>query len=97
MRVTVDVDNPSRLRVEYPMRVLKLLGGQVFIRKSASRGLHIKAHGLNIPFWASLVLRALLGDDRHRVLFDFQRTFKPKQLLFTVKDGKLAGRWYYVP
>lgn len=93
LRVTVDMDKPSRLKAETVMRILKLLGGWVFIRRSADHGLHIKSHGHRIPFWVSLLIRFVLGDDRRRVCFDITRCFKPKQLLFTAKDGKRAGMW----
>lgn len=76
--------------------ILKLTGGQVFVRRSANRKIHLKVHGLRIPFGVSLLLRYLLRDDKMRIKFDLQRLAKPKQLLFTVKDGKRTGEWVVV-
>ena len=96
MRATIDMDKPTRRKAMAVIAVLKLMGGQVFVRKSANRGIHLKAHGLRIPFGVSLLLRYLLGDDRMRIKFDICRTKKPKAILFTVKDGKRAGEWVVV-
>ncbi|MCD6317454.1 hypothetical protein J7M02_00100 [Candidatus Aerophobetes bacterium] len=34
--------------------------------------------------------RLLLNDDRKRVKFDWESKYKPKQILFNVKDGYRA-------
>ena len=96
MRLTLDYDNPSRRKVIAVIAVLKLTGKPVFVRRSANNNLHLKVHGLRIPFGVSLLLRYLLGDDRMRIKLDRQRLAKPKQILFTVKDGKRAGEWVVV-
>ena len=96
MRITIDMDRPSRMKAMAVIAVLKLIGGKVFVRRSANGKIHIKSHGHRIPFKLSLLLRYLLGDDRMRIKFDRQRLAKPKAILFTVKDGKRAGDWYVV-
>jgi len=97
MRVTIDMDKPSRMKAMAVIAMLKLTGGRVFVRRSAGGKIHLKVHGLRIPFGISLLLRYLLGDDRMRIRFDLRRQMKPKQILFTVKDGKRAGRWVPCP
>jgi hypothetical protein len=84
----------GKFRVTVAWLILKILSrNRQYVRKSANKGWHLKAHGLPISFKVSLFIRILLGDDRMRVKFDIRRQKKPKAILWTHKDGKSAGKW----
>lgn len=97
MRITIDIDGIgflSRMRVVIDWLALKAISrGAQYGRRSARRKFHLKAHYLSISFRTSLLLRLLLGDDKRRVRFDMRRTKKPKQILWSEKDHKLATKW----
>jgi hypothetical protein len=67
--------------------------GNQYGRKSADSGYHCKCHGLRISFKLSLLIRIFLQEDRRRCRFDMKRLKKPKQMLWTHKNGKPAGKW----
>lgn len=97
MRVTLDFDGIgfiSKFKTTVAWLVLKVISRNAqYGRKSASGNYHVKAHGLPISFRVSLFMRILLGDDRMRVKFDSRRLKKPKQILWSHKDRKPAGKW----
>lgn len=97
MRVTIDYDGVgflSKFKAVVGWLTLKAISrGNVYGRKSAYEGYHLKCHRLGISFRVSLLVRVLLLDDVHRILFDVQRLKKPKQCLWSIKDGKKAGDW----
>ena len=97
IRVTCDYDGNgfmSKFKTTVAWFVLKVLSrGQVYGRKSAGSGVHLKAHFLPISFKVSLLIRFFLLEDNQRSKFDMTRTKKPKQMLFTHKNGKPAGKW----
>jgi len=96
MRVTIDEDRTDFwgvFRLTVAWLVLRAMRGEVYVRQSAGGRWHMKAHGLKISYRTSLLLRCLLGDDRERVKKDVRRLEKPKQILWTEKDGKPAGKW----
>lgn len=99
MRITVDLDEPSALEVikaYYNLAYLARLTGaeKPQIRISASgRGVHIKAHGFRLSDEDIEVIRRWLGDDEARIYFDRRRLLKPKQVLFTEKNGRRACVW----
>lgn len=100
MRVTVDLDSPRGLKLIEAYYCLGYFsGGRVLIRRSAKRprGWHLKAHGLppSDTFYAEVRLR--YGDDKNRVRFDLTRKKKPKQILWTEKDGEKASKWRVEP
>jgi len=95
MRITIDIDGKGRkekLKLIMAFYNLKYLGGRVYVRKSASRGYHVKAHGFKIPFEKTIPLRLYLGDDENRVSLE-NKEKKPKNVLWTVKGGLEAGEW----
>jgi hypothetical protein len=96
MRLTLDFDDKGftgKFRVTVAWLTLKILSrNRQYVRKSANRGWHIKAHGLRY-FKLIILLRLLLGDDKMRVKFDLIRQCKPKQILWTHKDKKPSGKW----
>jgi hypothetical protein len=67
--------------------------GAQYGRKSADSGVHLKCHGLRISFKLSLIIRIFLLEDRKRSKFDMTRLKKPKQILWSSKNGKPAGKW----
>jgi hypothetical protein len=95
--VTLDYDGKgfvSKFKTTVAWLVLKVVSRrQVYGRKSVDCGVHLKCHGLRISFKLSLLIRILLCEDRLRSKFDMRRTKKPKQMLFTHKNGKPAGMW----
>ena len=97
MRVTVDIDGTgflSIMRVVIDWFALRAISrGAQYGRRSARGKFHLKCHFLQISFRTSLFLRVLLGDDRMRIRFDIRRMKKPKQILWSEKDHKLATRW----
>ena len=97
MRVTCDFDGDGfvcKFKTTVAWLVLKTISrGAVYVRKSADKGYHLKCHGLRISFKMSLLVRFLLLEDKQRSVFDLTRTKKPKQILWSCKNGKPAGRW----
>jgi len=97
MRVTCDFDGNGfvcKFKTTVAWLVLKTISrGAVYGRKSADKGYHLKCHGLRISFRMSLLVRFLLLEDKQRSVFDLTRTKKPKQILWTHKDKKPAGKW----
>ena len=84
----------SRFKTTAAWLVLKAISrGQQYARKSSDKGWHVKCHGLRISFKLSLLIRFLLLEDIKRSLFDVQRLKKPKQILWSHKDRKPAGKW----
>jgi len=97
LRVTCDYDGTgfvSKFKTTVAWLVLKAFSrGAQYGRKSADKGYHLKCHGLRISFKMSLLIRFLLLEDGHRSLFDLTRLKKPKQILWTHKEKKPAGKW----
>lgn len=97
MRLTIDLDNPTNLDIQkcyYNLQYITKLKPQ--IRLSASgNGVHIKVHGLKISKEDLEILRETLRDDKIRIKYDRERVAKPKQVLWTVKNGKKASDWTY--
>lgn len=97
MRVTCDYDGigfMSKFKTTVAWLVLKAISRKMqYGRKSVDSGYHVKCHFLRIPFWLSLLMRFFLLEDVHRSLFDLQRLKKPKQILWTHKERKPAGKW----
>ncbi len=95
MRITIDLDEPDNLEIQmcyYNLWFITKI--KPFIRLSASgRGVHLKVHGVREGELVVNDIRRMLGDDAIRVKFDEERLAKPKQVLWTKKDGKRAGEW----
>ena len=84
----------AKFKVALSWLILKAISRcQVYVRKSADKGYHLKCHGLRISFKMSLLVRFLLLEDKQRSVFDLTRTKKPKQILWSCKNGKKAGEW----
>lgn len=97
MRITCDYDGTgfwSKFKTTIAYLSLKALSrGMQYARKSADAGYHVKCHGLRISFRVSLLIRFFLMEDLRRTLFDLRMLKKPKQIAWTHKDRKPAGRW----
>ena len=97
MRISCDYDGTgfiSRFKTTVAWLTLKAISrNQVYGRKSADKGVHLKCHGLRISFKLSLFIRFLLLEDIKRTMFDMVKLKKPKAILWTHKDGKAAGKW----
>jgi len=87
MRVTVDLDYPSRLQVMKSYFNMKAFGEVEASRSAGGKGYHFVIYGLPISFKGSLRLRRCFGDDLARIGFDEKQTMKPKQVLYTRKEG----------
>lgn len=95
MRLTIDLDNPSNLSIQkcyYNLWNITKIQPQLRI-SSSKKGVHLKVHGLINNEELITSIRKTLGDDEVRVKFDTERIAKPKQVLWTVKDGKKSGEW----
>lgn len=95
MRITIDLDKPDNLRIQVCYYNLWYITNiKPFIRLSASgKGVHLKVHGIKDGEIIVNEIRKILGDDSVRVKFDEERIAKPRQVLWTVKNGKKAGVW----
>jgi len=90
MRVTVDLDSPSELKLLATYFNMKGLNGNINVRRSAGgEGYHLIVRGLPITFETSLLLRRLFGDDQVRISFDEEDSEKPKQVLYRKKGKKV--------
>lgn len=97
MRISLDYDGTgfiSKFKTTGAWLVLRIISrGAQYGRKSSDSGYHLKAHGLKLSFRLSLFMRILLLEDKKRSKFDMTRLKKPKQIMWTHKDGKAAGKW----
>jgi len=97
VRITLDYDGKGfvfKYKATVAWLALRAISrGMQYGRKSADEGCHIKCHFLKIPFKLSLLIRFFLHEDIRRSLFDMQRLKKPKQMMWTHKDKKPAGKW----
>lgn len=92
MRITLDLDEPSQLKLLKAYYNLRRFGN-VEIRRSASgRGYHMIVRGLQISYEDSLTIRAMLGECETRLRFDSEKNKKMKQILWSAKETK--GRRY---
>jgi len=96
MRVTVDIDEKSKKLARWVL--FNFIGIfslpqfsylKIFVPKiwKTRRGWHFSLNHLRLSFREACMYRLLLNDDRKRVKFDWESKYKPKQILFNVKDG----------
>lgn len=84
MRITLDLDYPSELRLLMAYFNLRHAFGQVELERSPTgAGYHLVARGADRE--AEQVFRLMLGDDPERVRFDGEAVMKPKRILFQAK------------
>lgn len=92
MRITMDLDFPSQLKLLSTYFNLRQFG-MVEVRVSASgMGYHMIVRGLNITYEDSLRIRAMLGECRTRLRFDSEENHKMKQILW---DQKVVNERVY--
>lgn len=102
MRLTLDIDGKdekTRLKVAEIMRALR----QQFERHdievyATKRGFHFIVYDTGLTFDQILELRNILGDDQNRIKLDRELFEKPKQVLFTEKNGhqRILIEWDWV-
>ena len=93
MRVTIDLDNPSQLKLLKTALTMNYYIGIDEIRISSSgEGYHLIKRGLPISFKDSLRIRAALGECPGRLYWDEMCDMKPKQILWMRKRGYKGGR-----
>lgn len=91
MRLTLDIDgndDKTRKKVDVLCRLLikKFDNHDMEIYKTR-RGYHLIVYDTGLTFKEVLKLRGLLGDDKNRIKLDEELIKKPKQVLFTEKNG----------
>lgn len=92
MRVTVDVDF-DKLKAVRAFYNLKYALGNCQIRSSSRRGWHLRSFGAK-DWKTVMTLRMLAGDDEARLKFDEVFVWKPKQVLWTSKEGRFSSEWH---
>jgi len=97
MRITVDLDEPTKLEIRQSWNRLRNYGdGDVFGRVSSSgMGCHLKVHGFDGDLEDTVLPRLWCGDDTRRAYYDMDWNLKPKQIMFGSKpaDNNHAGDW----
>lgn len=88
MRITLDLDEPSELKLLKAYYNLRQFGNVEVRRSSSGRGYHMIVRGLPISYDASLLIRAMLGECKTRLRFDSEKNMKPKQILWSAKTTK---------
>jgi hypothetical protein len=91
MRVTIDIDTKGKEAGEAFRKLSEITKGLIEIWETR-RGFHFIVRGLPISFEESLRIREECGDDPLRLRLDREMGDKPKQVLWTVKDGHVAKR-----
>ena len=93
---SIDIDSQDLFLALKTFYNCAYISDKVLIRKSANKGYHIKAfiYG-ELSRDKEKHLRELFGDDKNRILMDFnpQLDHKPHQVMWTWKNGKRAGKW----
>ena len=93
---SIDIDDKSLFLALKTFYNCAYIADKVLIRRSANKGFHIKAFVYKeLSREEEKHLREVFGDDKNRIAFDFNKNIhhKPRQILFTIKDGKRAGNW----
>ena len=86
MRIGLDLDKPSQLRLLMSYFNLKHLFGRVHVERSPTgKGYHLLVTGLPPDRELNYVIRCWLKDDPNRIRFDQETVHKPKEILFQVK------------
>lgn len=91
MRVTIDLDYDDPEYAKGLLERLRQMFGNAYIRKTR-RGYHLKSY-TSLGLDEALEVRKMLGDDPVRVRLDRMRLKKPKQILWTWKEGFKNGEW----
>jgi hypothetical protein len=86
MRVTVDIDAKGKEAKEAFIKLSEITKESPEIWET-QRGFHFIVRGLPISFEESLKIREECGDDPLRLRLDREMGDKPKQVLWSVKNG----------
>lgn len=90
MRITVDIDNKSKLSLWWV-----LFKGRILLGKTADnihktrKGWHVIWHSLPMTEEASFTYRKILGDDKNRIRLDHFSNKRLHQVLFTTKTVRI--------
>lgn len=91
MRLTLDIDgDDDRTRnkvIEIHRLLKKKFDKHDMELYKTRRGYHLIVYDTELSFSEVIRLRELLGDDKNRIKLDEELIKKPKQVLFTKKDG----------
>ena len=89
MRVTIDSDDePEWKRLAKYFNMRHICGvDEIRVSSGGGAGLHLIKRGLEISMQQSLDIRALLGEDSTRLLYDEILDHKPKQILWRMKKS----------
>jgi len=97
MRITIDLDTRSKLKLNWTLLKGRLLCGKKADEIYQTRkGFHVIWHGLKIDKETSFRWRGLLGDDRNRIRLDrnpkriTQVLFAEKHITYKDKDGNIT-------
>lgn len=91
MRLTLDIDGSDPETHSKALKLYDTLKAQ-FLRHDiemykTKRGYHLVVYDTGLTYEQVLQLRELLGDDKNRIKLDTELFKKPKQVLFTEKNG----------
>ena len=87
MRLTIDVDTKTEPNIRRIIRLLKSFKHCENEVYETTRGFHIIIYDTGLSFSQVLSIRQMYGDDKARIKLDEELFFKPKQVLFTSKNG----------
>lgn len=88
MRLTLDIDDTSDKIIGELVKMLEAgFGGHDIEIYKTIKGYHLIVYDTGLTYAQVLKLREFLGDDKNRIKLDKELTDKPKQVLFTVKNG----------
>ena len=93
---SIDIDSSNLFLALKTFYNISYFAHKTLIRTSANRGFHIKAFVYGeLSREQEKHLRELFGDDKNRILMDFNPMLehKPHQVMWTIKNGNRAGKW----
>lgn len=93
MRITVDLDGPTKADIWKAWYVLSFYGNPEGRISSSGSGVHVKVHGFRGDLEDTIPIRIIAGDDRKRIWFDLYYKGKPRQIMFTEKKGRYSSEW----
>lgn len=93
MRITVDLDDPTRTDIWVAWSVLSCYGVPQGRISSSGTGVHLKVHGFEGSLEDTIPIRIVAGDDRRRIWYDLYYKEKPRQIMFTSKKGRYSSEW----
>jgi len=94
MRVTTDLDDPTRFDIVQSWHRLENISERIEGRISSSgNGIHMRGFGVETDDGLAERYRRICGDDPFRIYLDKKMYWRPSQVLYDEKDGKRSGSW----